>query len=176
MAPKRVKVRPDGGKRRSWLHVRSQFSKRGSRLRNLQVTKPTRYRYVRCAGRLFTWWKAHGVSLSSLKDVDSHLSEYVEACWAELEPLYLVVNAAAALQWMMPSLKGNLQQSWSLVRTWEKQCTPCRAASAWDLGWEGLATVMLVGFDTFMRTGELLALRRRHVLLKDNQAVLHVET
>eukprot|EP00959_Pyramimonas_sp_CCMP1952_P250171 5229320-Pyramimonas_sp.AAC.1 len=81
--------------------------------------------------------------------------------------------AGAALQWLMPSLRVHLQQSWSL--TGEKQCTPCRAtpdtaqivlalsAAAWDLGWFGLATVLLVGFDT-MGTGELLALRRRHVL------------
>ncbi|CAK0900771.1 unnamed protein product [Prorocentrum cordatum] len=127
---KRVQVTARGGRRRSWLHVRSQFSKRGTRLRDLQVTKATRDRHVRCVGRLFVWWRAHSVKLSSLNDADKSLSLYMEACWAELEPLYLAVNATAALQWTMPSLKGNLQQS--------------------------LAAVILVGFDAFMRTGELL--------------------
>eukprot|EP00959_Pyramimonas_sp_CCMP1952_P390601 8185392-Pyramimonas_sp.AAC.1 len=88
----------------------------------------------------------------------------------------------------MPSLKGDLQQSWSLIRTWEKQCSPCRAtpftaqivlalaAAASDLGWYGLTTILLVGFDAFMRTGELLALQRRHVLVKYDRATILIET
>eukprot|EP00959_Pyramimonas_sp_CCMP1952_P294039 6150070-Pyramimonas_sp.AAC.1 len=82
----------------------------------------------------------------------------------------------------MQLLKSNLEQDWSLVRTWGRQCALCRvtpltaeivlalAAAAWDLGWEVAAAALAVGFDTFTRAGELLAVRRRLVLVKGARA------
>ncbi|CAK0883472.1 unnamed protein product [Prorocentrum cordatum] len=59
--------------------------------------------------------------------VDQVLADFVECCWAELEPCYVPVNAAAGLQWFLPSLKGSLDQSWSLIRAWGRQVPPSRA-------------------------------------------------
>ena len=55
-------------------------------------------------------------------------SDYIEFLWEEGESLSCVTDGLSGLQDLRPSLRGCLALSWRLVKTWQKNEMPNRAA------------------------------------------------
>ena len=99
------------------------------------------------------------------------MGDYLEHLWSEGEGRATANNFLAALQDFDPKLKGHLQISWRLMKTWTTNEIPNRAPPLTEsilkamVGWAifhqhfSFALSLLVGFYTLMRTGELLQLQ-----------------
>ena len=156
------------------------------KLEELMVKKGTLEKYHSHFNRFCEWAEFNQVSLSTGFDFDASAAMYIEALWADgfgrAEGSYLL----AALQYMLPMLKHQLNLSWRLMKTWSKNELPTRAVpldaatvvSFAGLFWvwqeQELATGILVAFDFFLRTGELFTLRRQHVEFFGSQASLQL--
>ena len=103
--------------------------------------------------------------------------------WAGGEPAYHANDALAGLQHFLP-LKGKLTLAWKLVKTWHKLEPPARvlpmhplllmgmAGLLWRAGQHAIAALMLVGFDCFLRSGEIYQLERRDLLFERDKVVV----
>ena len=103
--------------------------------------------------------------------LDSLISDYLEHLWAEGEGRATASTFLAALQDSDPKLKGSLQCSWRLMKTWTINEVPNRAPPltlmtlkamvgwAWLHEHFGFGLGLLIGFFGLMRTGELLSLQ-----------------
>ena len=156
------------------------------KLEELMVKKGTLEKYHSHFNRFCEWAEFNQVSLSTGFEFDASAAMYIEALWADgfgrAEGSYLL----AALQYMLPMLKHQLNLSWRLMKTWHKNELPTRAVpldAATVIGFAGLfwvwqeqelATGILVAFDFFLRTGELFTLRRQHVEFFGSQASLQL--
>ena len=120
----------------------------------------------------------NGLTLpSSAYQLDLVVSDYLEALWASGKGRTEGSNVLAALQDTQPHLKGKLKLSWRLMKTWVTHEIPNRAPplsldalyimvgyslfKQWDL----FALSLLLGFHGLLRTGELLSLKARHVMV-----------
>ena len=109
--------------------------------------------------------------------VDNLSAEYLEHLWLTGAGRGLASETLAALQDQDPRLKGLLQSSWRLLKTWHSHEIPSRAPPfpeyilhclvGWSLmrGEFTFAVSLLVGFYALLRTGELLSLEKRHFSL-----------
>ena len=103
--------------------------------------------------------------------------------WESGEPSYHVNDALAGLQHFLP-LKGKLILAWKLVKTWHKLEPPLRvlpmhpmllmgmAGLLWRAGQQDIAALMLVGFDCFLRSGEIYQIERRDLLFERDKVVI----
>ena len=147
------------------------------KLSDLVVKPGTLAKYHQHFNQFHDWAEGNGYPLNSSLEVDTAAAQFVEALWADgcgrAEASYLL----ASIQYMCPSLRHSLPLSWRLVKTWHKHELPTRAvpldaATAlayaglfWVWGEHRLSAGILLGFDFFLRTGELFLLRRAHVEL-----------
>ncbi len=134
-----------------------------------------------------------GKTKSQLEDevgrIDDHMASYIEFLWRDGEPKSYANYAVASLQHMIPKVRRQLVQSWKLVSTWNKLELPVRATpltpevamafsgTFFKWGWKHMACMIIIGFSTFLRTGEMFRLRKRHVVTSPSQqsAVLFLE-
>eukprot|EP00438_Fugacium_kawagutii_P014672 Skav232093 [mRNA] locus=scaffold2353:79110:79919:+ [translate_table: standard] len=117
---------------------------------------------------------------------DDMVAEYVEHLWEEGEPKSSANYTLAAIQFFRPETKHHLPWSWKLVKVWNQLEVPQRAtpltpellfsfsgqAFLWkqfELGW-----LLVVGFTLFLRTGELLSLRVKDVILHRAGGVIYL--
>ena len=115
----------------------------------------------------------HPQSVSSFSQLDELLMGYVEALWEEGEPKGWAAYTIAAIQHIIPSARHRLPGAWRLKAAWDRLELPVRApplnedvvlavaALALDVGHPRSALGILLAFHCFLRTGELLALRRQ---------------
>ena len=107
--------------------------------------------------------------------LDPLLSDYIEHLWSSGAGRALASDTLAAVQDKQPQVKGMLQASWRLLKTWNLNEIPNRApplpepalhamvghAFAHNRPLFGLS--LLVGFYGMLRTGELLQLQPSHI-------------
>ena len=161
---------------RTPVAVRTSIAqKRKQTLSSLSIQPGTRYRYLKALRALVSFWHAVGLVPSSPDTVDEALAEYIENCWAKGKPSNVCNDAASGLQWIIPRLRGKLAQSWRLLKVWAKVQPPVRCAPLTPIlclglaglakiaGFHDVATCLCVGFDAFLRTGELFAMRKSHI-------------
>ena len=147
-------------------------------LRSLQVKNITTERYHQC---FIAFLGYCGQTMSQLKNntsqVDDLLSGYVEFLWCDGEPKSTANYTVASVQYYLPECRHRLAGAWRLVSTWNRVELPFRATPAtpelmlaiagiflqWR--WPEVAHMILVGFSTFLRTGEMFKIRREHVHL-----------
>ena len=115
---------------------------------------------------------------------DDMVAEFVEELWEDGEPKPYANYTLASIQFYRPECKHHLPWSWRLVKIWNQLEVPQRAtplspellmafagqAFHWkqfDLGW-----LLVVGFTLFLRTGELLALKAKDVVLSHQGGVI----
>ncbi len=162
----------EGRTREERVHVRKQLGK----LSQLTVQPPTRKRYDKALDHLGTFLQKEGITLPSQKELlDPLLSDYIEYLWSSGAGRALASDTLAAVQDKQPQVKGCLQGSWRLLKTWNLNEIPNRApplpesalhamvghAFAHNRPLFGLS--LLVGFYGMLRTGELLQLQPSHV-------------
>ena len=157
---------------------RKQVRQPLGRLHSLQVKSATTERYHQS----FVSFLGHcGHTVSHLKaitnEVDGLLSDYIEFLWCDGEPKSAANYVVASVQYFLPECRHRLAGAWRLVSTWNRVELPFRATPAtpelmlaiagiflqWR--WQDVAYMCLVGFSTFLRTGEMFRIRREHVHL-----------
>ena len=135
------------------------------------VTPLTRRRYQEAVNNVFDWWLEQGREVQSAVQADAGLVDYIEGRWAAGGTLLDVNCAIAGMCHHFPPLRGHLRESWRLARTWQRAEPAGRALPIGPLialafsggflaaGFPGAAAVLLAAYDTYLRTGEIMALR-----------------
>ena len=150
---------------------RAVTRRRLGRLTNLIIAKRTGERYDRAVAFFFDWVERQGLTFTITSQVVSLTSAWVEECWEEGESIGLAADTVSGLQHLVPELKGLLKESWRLFKAWRMHELPARAPpllktmvqamamSEIKVGNWRRALLLLIGFNVFLRTGEILKLR-----------------
>eukprot|EP00435_Cladocopium_sp_Y103_P043550 s680_g12.t1 len=166
---------------------RKQERQAMGRLQDLIVKPGTLKKYHEAFNKFHDWATDNELVLGSSEAIDSAASQYVEALWNDgfgrSEASYIL----AAIQFLLPHLRHALPLSWRLVKTWARHEMPTRAVPLdastalgfaglfWFWGEQRLALGILVGFDFFLRTGEIFTIRRNQVEFFGDQASLQLQ-
>ena len=156
--------------------ARAKLRKELGTLKSLTVQPVTRKRYEEARESFYEWLRSERILLpSSAYQLDFVVADYLEALWAQGKGRSEGSNILAGLQDAQPHLKGKLKMSWRLMKTWATHEVPNRAPPlaldclyvivgyALFKKWHTFALSLLLGFHALLRTGELLALKARHV-------------
>ena len=161
-------------------------ARKGKTLKSLLVSEKTVGRYFTAIGRFLQHRKVMGLPITGVVQLDEVASEYIEACWAEGEPMQQCSDLLAGLQWQFPHCHGHLWHTWKLVKCWAKVEPPFRAPPitplivlalaglCWAVNWYDMAALLCVGFDAFLRSGELFTLRRRQIAFRGGCAIVQL--
>lgn len=141
-------------------------------LKSLTVQPSTKTRYQDALQLFFKFLQRENLELPRKRDnLDPLVSDYLEFLWSEGEGRSMGQNVLAALQDFDPKLRGHLQGSWRLMRTWNANEVPNRAPPLTEkvlqamVGWSWFnkhwqfGISLLVAFYGLLRTGELLNLQ-----------------
>ena len=147
-------------------------------LKSLTVSEKTRARYDNATSKFAQWLDENDLTLPRKRDqLDGLLAEYVEYLWSQGVGRAQACDTLAGLQDRDPKLKGHLQLSWRLMRTWSTNEIPNRApplpqdAVVAMVGWAffhghfSFGVSLLVGFYAMLRAGELLHLKNSHIYM-----------
>lgn len=164
--------------------VRAQERQKLGTLRQLTVQPATRARYDKALSSFLQFLKHNNLTLPYQRDrLDPLAAEYIEHLWVTGAGRGLASDTLASLQDQDPRLRGQLQSSWRLLKTWHSHEIPNRAPPFPEyilhclVGWALLrsnfnfAVSLLVGFYGILRTGELLALEKRHISMSVQSGV-----
>ena len=145
----------------------------GLRLRDGLLAPLTKKLYQEAFVRLWNWGgRRPPPSLFSNAAYDRFLAAFIEAQWSDGATRGDAGNALSASIQVYPQLRGRgqLPESWFLLNAWARYEIPCRAPPMpvdvlLGLTWYfirmnqvGGALMLLIGFDCFLRTGEMLSL------------------
>ena len=144
-------------------------------LKSLTVQPVTRKRYQDARELFYQWLHDENLMLPHTPfRLDMVLSDYLEFLWAAGKGRTFGSNILASLQDTQPHLKGQLKNSWRLMKTWVANEIPNRAPPFSQdvlhlvVGYalfkqeHVFALSLLIGFHGLLRTGELLSLQAKH--------------
>ena len=156
--------------------ARARIRKDIGTLKSLTVQPKTRIRYDKARKKFYEFLKQEGIELPTRREgLDSILAEYVEFLWANGEGRGLASDTVASIQDFDPKLKGHLNLTWRLLKTWVLNEIPSRAPPLPELalqamvGWslfhkhDLFALSLLVGYYGLLRTGELFDLSSSNI-------------
>ena len=164
------------------LEVRSKAARQAQRrrlgsLRNLTVQSKTRARYNKAMDRYRNFLREEDRPYPrDAAHQDYVLSHYIEHLCKTGEGRALACDNVAAVQDFHPFLRGHLPSAWRLLKTWSSNELPNRAP---PLSLDALqvltghalfndkplfALSLLLGFHGLLRTGELLGVKKAHVV------------
>ena len=154
-------------------------------LRQLTVQPSTRARYTKALDKFFEYLNQHQLQLPQQKRLlDGLTSDYVEFLWANGEGRALAADTIAALQDREPQIRGSLQGTWRLLKTWNTTELPNRAPPMPMEILEAMvghalfnnrplfALSLLLGFHGLLRTGELLGLKKSSFSVTEDRSAL----
>ena len=156
-------------------------------LRQLTVQPQTRKRYSLAKEKFYAYARSNSLSIpTNVTAFDDMLADYIEHLWSIGEGRALASDTVAAFQDTEPRLKGKLQVTWRLLKTWHVNEVPSRAPPLPEeclfamLGWclfhkeYAFGLSLLLGFYGLLRTGEILGLCNHHILMTslDKPAVI----
>ena len=156
-------------------------------LRNLTVQPATKRRYDRALDSFFQFLRSNNLKLPASKAaLDPLVCDYIEHMWSSGMGRGQANDTVAAIQDQQPGVRGHLQGSWRLLKTWSINEIPNRAPplpesavlamAGWAFfkGHYSFGISLIIGFYTMLRSGELLALKASHVLCssKERQALI----
>ena len=168
--------------RKAILKKLRQKRRAGRSLEERAVTQSTLSRYYAAVGLVL-----HLVEQARTAfEMDDLIACWVQEVFAEGEAMGTVGDALSALHFFIPWTKYKLPSAWRLFRVWKKTEVPAQApplpvafvlamaARSFEKEDLTMGTLLLVGFHCMLRTGELLLLTPRHILLGDSDAVLQL--
>eukprot|EP00435_Cladocopium_sp_Y103_P006921 s1363_g2.t1 len=142
-------------------------------LKDLVVAKNTRDRYLEAVSRFLSFLQCHGFSYpTSFSALDGRVCEFIESLWQNGDPKSYASDCLSGLGHFVPQCKRNLVGAWRLHGSWTRAELPARALPflpvmvyalaqcAFDNRWPDLALLLLLGFDTFARSGELFSAKK----------------
>ena len=156
-------------------------------LKQLALQPKTRKRYQAAREKFYAYLQENHLELPRrLPAFDDLLSDYVEHLWASGEGRALASDSVAAMQDAEPQLKGKLQGTCCLLKTWHTNEVPNRAPPLPEavleamLGWclfheqYAFGLSLMLGFYGLLRTGELLSVCNHHIFMTgpDKPAVI----
>ena len=156
-------------------------------MRQQQVSAVTRERYVLACEDLVSFWKLHVRGPQRCPSLDLAVAEYIEHLYQEGDTVGMASTTLAALQYFQPDSIGKLKYSWKLTGLWRRieppnQVTPFTdltalaiAGAAHNLGYNDLCALVLLGFDRFLRSGELFKLRKACLAFGLDKAVITLQ-
>lgn len=178
MSPKAKVIMP-GSSRQHRKVERQKFGSLSSQI----VEVKTRARYEECFEKFRKFHRLQAeFGLPEATLFDEMVGEYVEYLWESGEAKSEASYTLAAIQYFRPQAKSHLPWSWKLAKAWNRIELPTRATPLspemvlsfagqcfrWkqnNMGW-----LLILGFSMFLRTGEILNLRRKDVILPKGQA------
>ena len=141
-------------------------------LRSQVVAKSTECRYFTAVSRFLAFLIAHRKPYpQTFLRLDQLVVEFLEELWEDGEPKGYASDALSGLGHFIPAVKPHLLASWRLHAAWTRAELPCRAPPftpllayalaqvAFQRGWQDTAVLIILGFHTFARSGELFAAR-----------------
>ena len=141
------------------------------RLSTTIVQPHTLVRYCRAATAFFRQQALLGLPIAATAlGFDLQVAAYIDLLWEEGEARGAAGDLLSALQHYVPALRRQLNASWRLHRAWGMRELPTRAPplpldlvlamSGVALRWQfrDVAVLLLLGFNAFLRTAELLGL------------------
>ena len=147
-------------------------------LKQLTVQPATRRRYDKALQRFFEYLEHEAIALPRHRYLmDTLIRDYVEHLWSTGEGRALAADTVAGLQDTQPQLRGHLQGTWRLLRTWNTSEIPNRAPPMPVEVLEAMvghslfhnrplfALSLLLGFYGLLRTGEILGLTKKHLAI-----------
>ena len=153
--------------RRSTADRRQQRSVLG-RLRDTLVQDRTRRRYSVAMDRFLLFLQQNGDRYpGSFVELDDRLSEFVEYLWEQGDPRGWAGDVISATIFYVPACRSFLSGAWRLHAAWGRRELPARAppftplivhalcGSCRDRGWGDIVILLLLGWHTFARSGEL---------------------
>lgn len=117
-------------------------------LKSLTVSSKTRVRYEKAREKFYAFLRENDLKLPRKRELlDGLLAEYIEHLWSSGEGRALGADTIAGLQDIDPKVKGHLQASWRLLKTWgineiPNRAPPSRAGRSGD-DWMGLLSSAL---------------------------------
>lgn len=169
------------------IHKRTRVERREARkglaLRDAGVTDKTRCAYFVALSLLMPFIE----NVQSESELDLSCAEWVELAWEDGESLYTVGNALSGLHFYEPMTKRKIPSAWRLFATWKKLEWPARAPPltldiVLSLAHYAIchhdiffACLLVLGFFTLVRTGELLGLKGRDLLVNDRQLIVSLK-
>ena len=166
MAPKVIRYKKQ-------RQQRQQLRQRLGQLANLLIQQGTLKRYERAVHTFFRWCEGDQYKVNSEERLAARLSEWIEDLWEQGEGRSVAGDGISGILHFLPEMQGKLKRAYRLFTAWKKHELPARApplviwmveGMAYSLVMQGnlrLALIFLLGFDVFLRTGELLELRKR---------------
>ena len=162
----------EGRTREDRVRIRKTIGK----LADLTVQAPTRKRYQHALGLFSQYLSKARITLPRDKaELDPILADYVEYLWSSGSGRALASDTLAAVQDKQPQVKGSLQKSWRLVKTWNLNEIPNRAPPLPESALHAMVghafshnrplfgLSLLLGFYGMLRTGELLTVQPGHL-------------
>ena len=168
------------------LHRSDRIARRktlGS-LKGLVIRPATLVRYERALKAFVHYLQGQGESLaSSIQALDSQVVEYLNYLWEEGWSLGQAGDTLSAIQHFQPSCRKRLQGAWRMLRIWQLHEVPARAPpfslQILEVVLGRINEILLdaalglfVAFRFFLRTGELLQLENRDILVSDSTIIL----
>lgn len=153
----------------------------GSLADNL-VTKRTKERYTLACRLFFLWLRAIDKDLpGTVIEFDLLVKDYLEELWQQGEPRSLAVDLLSGLCLFRPCLRGTLHCGKRWCDAWKLHELPCQAppllvlhvlamAGRALLEWNdiSLAVAIMLAFHCFLRTGEILTVKLKDIVLDSN--------
>ena len=152
----------------------------------IQPTTLTRYTH---AFRLFLQYLAHQRAqlASTRQQLDHQVEDYLEHLWEEGESLSLAGDTLSGIQHFQPDCKRHLPGGWRLFKAWQLRELPARAPpftlptlqvllGCVHIQSPQVALALYLTFRCLLRTGELLALQAKDIVIppKSASAVLYL--
>jgi len=150
------------------------------KLADLVIQPPTATRYEKALKKFFGHLQQQKQHIGdSHLAVDQQLSNYLEFLWEEGGPLSLAGDTISAVQHHQPSLRKRLSGAWRLYKAWQQRELPARPPPFTIetlqvlLGWlhsksPPVALAVFLAFRCLLRTGEMLAVTARDIVIPSN--------
>ena len=146
-------------------------------LQSLVIRPATRQRYERAFMSFLRYLNQQRLELAPTRqELDHQLCDYLEHLWQEGESLALAGDTLSSIQHYQPSCKRHLQGGWRLLRAWQLRELPARAPpltiptlhtllGALHGRSAVVALAVYLAFRCLLRTGELLALQAKDIIV-----------
>lgn len=156
-------------------------------LKGQVIAAKTEERYHTCYEAFLKFHRLHrNFSVPAAEVFDEMTAEFIESLWDQGEPKSQANYTLAAIQFFKPQVKHHLPWSWKLVKVWQSLELPQRATQlcpktlmalsgqAFRWNQQAFGWLLVIGFTLFLRTGELLSIQAKDVILTRNSGVLYL--
>ena len=142
------------------------------RLQHRMVQPATLRKYHQAVAAFSSWLRRRQLrQASTVEELDFQVAEWMEEMWLAGEPQGTVGHALSGIQFLLRR-KRILPASWNLLKVWQRVELPSRVpplpehlvtamaglARAW--GRADVAALLVLGYAGFLRTTEMLTLRK----------------